>query len=141
MQTFGYTYTIAIPSRNRPDHVVRLIQTLRSNLQVEAPIVVCDQSDDGGAALKTKLRTLSAKDVTHVVSSKRSPASARNEAARQADTEWIAFLDDDIVPGQDYFEAFLKFVSKNSWVDAVTTRIVLGGPSSDNRPQGRRRSR
>ncbi|MQM25633.1 HAD-IIIA family hydrolase [Glycomyces albidus] len=41
----------------------------------------------------------------HVVlrSGGRGPAAARNTGWRAADTEWVAFLDDDVVPGADWF--------------------------------------
>jgi histidinol-phosphate phosphatase family protein len=34
----------------------------------------------------------------------RGPAAARNLGWRAADTEWIAFLDDDVIPGRTWFE-------------------------------------
>jgi len=81
------------------------------------PILVADQSDDGGDELR---RLLSAFDgVEHFAVDRHGANHGRNEAARRARSEWLLFLDDDVRPGEDYLEALTAFIDDNPWVDAV----------------------
>ena len=53
-----------------------------------------------------------------------SPAQARNILIKKAMGEYLCFLDDDSMPGENYFNIALEFISDNPKVD------VFGGPET-----------
>src|SRR5215207_6256016 len=46
------------------------------------------------------------------------PAGARNLGWRTAGTEWVAFLDDDVVPDPDWYERLEQDLATSSWITA-----------------------
>jgi len=86
------SYTVVIPTIGRPSLGVLLTQALSRHSQV----IVVDDRPCGCADLQLP-------DVGFPVrvlrSGGRGPAAARNVGWRAADTEWVAFLDDDVLPG------------------------------------------
>lgn len=93
------SYTVVIPTIGRQslsDLLTRLEQA--SGPRADEMIVVDDRP--AGAPLD-----LDRHDVRILRSYGRGPAAARNVGWRHAGTEWVAFLDDDVLPGFDWWEA------------------------------------
>ncbi|SDK99354.1 glycosyltransferase family 2 protein [Nonomuraea jiangxiensis] len=112
--------TVVIPTVGRP--------TLRATLAAVGsalPVIVVD--DRPGAA--TGLTGLPA-HVRVVRSGGRGPAAARNAGWRAADTPWVAFLDDDVIPAPGWAEAVWKdLVDLPADVAGSQGRIVVPPPA------------
>lgn len=114
--------TIIVPLHNNADGLARLLSALRGH----NVIVVDDGSDQpvrvpehGGRCRVTVLRherTLG-------------PAAARNTGLRAAATEFVAFLDSDVVPRSGWLEVMLGHFSDPE-VALVAPRIVALDPES-----------
>lgn len=116
--------TVIIPTFNRGDLAGKLTNYLRAELRWQMPIIINDQSDDEGAALGAFLRARPhLGNVMHKIDrGAKGTSSARNSGAREARSEWLIFLDDDVTPVPGYMQALAEFIEENPWVDAVHGR-------------------
>ncbi|MFI0352686.1 HAD-IIIA family hydrolase [Actinomadura sp. 9N407] len=96
------SYTIVVPTIGRPS-LRTLLRTLLNSLAAAgtdgpAAIVVVDDRPAAGAPLPLppEVNDLDGR-VTVVRSGGRGPAAARNTGWRAATTDWVVFLDDDVV--------------------------------------------
>ncbi|WP_067179000.1 glycosyltransferase family 2 protein [Microtetraspora niveoalba] len=93
--------TVVIPTIGRP--------TLRATLAALDPgldvIVVDDRPEDLPGGLPADPADPGGSPVKVIRSGGRGPAAARNAGWRAARTPWVAFLDDDVVPGPGWAEA------------------------------------
>lgn len=88
-------FSIVIPTIGRQS-----VQCLLSRLSgVTAPVIVVDDRPDPHVALTVP------DGVIVLRSGGRGPAAARNVGWRSTGTEWVAFLDDDVVPQDDWADA------------------------------------
>lgn len=105
--------SIVIPTRNRPKQLRRAVRALRrealeAGLDVE--IVVADDASD----LRVAAADLAGEAGAGAVRVVRLPrhagaAGARNAAVEHCRADVIAFLDDDIVPAQEYLRETIEF--------------------------------
>jgi histidinol-phosphate phosphatase family protein len=90
-------YTVVIPTIGR-EGLAELVAGVDTEPRARAIVVVDDRRDPASPlslpATVTPLRV--------VGSDGRGPAAARNAGWRAAESEWVAFLDDDVVPAQDW---------------------------------------
>ena len=109
--------TVVIPVRDNPFGIARLIEALRG-LRV---VIV----DDGSATpvLESDFATIHSD--TRILRHTRSkgPAAARNAGLRVCDTDFVAFLDSDVVPRRGWLEALLGHFCDPA-VALVAPRIV-----------------
>ncbi|AYJ49047.1 mycofactocin system glycosyltransferase [Rhodococcus sp. P1Y] len=116
--------TVVVPSKNNEAGLSRLLPALHG-LNV---IVVDDGSDD---PVTPPHLTWSVGGVTvlrHEVS--RGPAAARNTGLRSATTDFVAFLDSDVVPRKGWLEVMLGHFSDPA-VALVAPRIVALEPEGN----------
>jgi mycofactocin system glycosyltransferase len=109
--------TVVVPTRNNREGLERLLAAVRGH-----PVIIIDDGSDApidissavtGGCRVTVLR--------HEVA--RGPAAARNAGMRAATTEFVAFLDSDVVPRAGWLEVMLGHFSDPS-VALVAPRIV-----------------
>jgi len=101
--TDGPAYCVVIPTLGRPS----LNRTLQALAEAGPPlprriVLVDDRPAQQCDPLPVQVPEALADLVTVVDGAAAGPAAARNVGWRAADTEWIAFLDDDVVPGPDW---------------------------------------
>jgi GT2 family glycosyltransferase len=113
------SFTVVIPTRNRPAAAFELLRYLREELGWACPVVIVDQSDDGGEALASLLRDGRLAGVRHRPQKERGTGFARNAGASVAQTAWLILLDDDVWPTRDYLETLARYIAENPWLDAV----------------------
>ncbi|MER3435136.1 MAG: hypothetical protein C4288_17400 [Leptolyngbya sp. ERB_1_1] len=112
--------TVAICTKDRPDQVARCLNSLLK-LQQAFEIVVVDNapSDDRTQKLVTALPT-----VRYVQEPKPGLNFARNRALEAANTELLAFLDDDVVVDRLWLEGLITAWAENPDA-AAWTGLVL----------------
>jgi HAD superfamily hydrolase (TIGR01662 family) len=93
------TYTVVIPTIGRPS-LGRLVSGmgLHEERHCSHPIVVVDDRPSGDVLQLPEIGI----PVQVLRSGGRGPAAARNVGWRAAATEWVVFLDDDVLPGPDW---------------------------------------
>lgn len=94
------SYDIAVPTCGRPE-LARLLAVL-AGLEGPAPRRVIVVDDRPGTVDALPLEAGAGLDVSLVRSGGRGPAVARNLAWQASDATFVAFLDDDVVPGEDW---------------------------------------
>lgn len=101
--------TVVVPTIGRPALAALLDALDRADGPRAERIVVVDDSPTGAVGDPDDFTAEQARTrpglppVTLLRSGGRGPAAARNTGWRAADTEWVAFLDDDVVPGDDWW--------------------------------------
>lgn len=85
--------TVVIPVRDRAEAVARLLDALPTGL---GGVIVVDDGSVDPQRLQAVSDRYAARVIRHM--SSRGPAAARNTGAGAADTEFIGFLDSDVVP-------------------------------------------
>src|SRR5690606_13840999 len=95
------SYTVVVPTTGR-DNLFTLLHTLAHG-RGPAPteVLVVDDRPTSHAPEPLPLPELGL-PVRRLVSGGRGPAAARNVGWRAATTDWVAFLDDDVLPSQDW---------------------------------------
>ncbi|MCC3311792.1 glycosyltransferase family 2 protein [Nocardia africana] len=97
-------YTIVIPTIGRAGLANVLAAVNRPGGVAPAEIVVVDDRPSAGRSDAVEPLSLPPSEipVRVVRSGGRGPAAARNAGWRAAESEWIAFLDDDVVPSPEW---------------------------------------
>lgn len=100
--------TVVIPTVGRPSLrrlLVALSQSARRPGAAQPPAVVVVDDRPPGQGPLAGLPATPAGSVEVLASGHRGPAAARNVGWRAATSDWVAFLDDDVVPNPDWVEA------------------------------------
>jgi histidinol-phosphate phosphatase family protein len=128
--------TIVIPTLGRPSLRTTLAALAACSGPAPREIVLVDDRRSPKAALDDVVpKRLSGR--TRVIRGRGAgPAAARNDGWRSATSGWIAFLDDDVVPGPKWLERLAKDLAcaddPDVWpapVGAVAGRIVVRLPA------------
>jgi GT2 family glycosyltransferase len=108
-------FSVIIPTRDRPDALGRCLAALDSLAPGPSfEVIVCD---DGGHAdvsawVPVRFPNLAVRVVRQ---DRRGPAAARNAGLLAANGRWVAFTDDDCVPGRAWLAALDAAVAR--WPD------------------------
>ena len=99
--------TIVVPTVGRPSLLTLLERLAGQTTRVTAPVLLVD--DSPGPARRTPPEWLD--DLPFrarvLVSGGRGPAAARNLGWRHARTPWVSFVDDDVLPEDDWYAMLL----------------------------------
>jgi GT2 family glycosyltransferase len=125
-------FTVVICTRDRPERLRRTLEALRGQTRNHFPMVVVDQSDPADSGLAEEAARDSSLEVVRDGGSGLS--RARNIGARCAETEWVAFLDDDCVPEPDWAERLEEELAREPQADIVTGHVEAGSPPGDYVP-------
>jgi histidinol-phosphate phosphatase family protein len=117
-------FAIVVPTIGRQS-VHRLLAELEGSAgpRPSAVILVDDRADP-----TPPLSVTSGLPVTVLRSGGRGPAAARNVGWRSTRAPWIAFLDDDVVPQSNWFDALADDLAKADIEDAVGSQAVIEVP-------------
>ncbi|MEU4344792.1 mycofactocin biosynthesis glycosyltransferase MftF [Nocardia sp. NPDC023852] len=116
--------TIIVPLHNNSEGLVRLLAALRGH----NVIVVDDGSDQPVRIPSNRGARCRVTVLRH--DRKHGPAAARNAGLRAATTDFVAFLDSDVVPRSGWLEVMLGHFSDPE-VTLVAPRIVALDPESN----------
>src|SRR5581483_6109278 len=126
-------FDVVIPTLGRPS-LAALLQALgRARGPRPGAVVVVDDRPRPRGALLPGLRPAPRDRLALIAGRGAGPAAARNAGWRASRAEWVAFLDDDVVPAPDWLE---QLAADLAWLD----RDVAGsqGRVRVERPRGRR---
>ncbi len=114
--------SVVVPTRNRPETLVRCLDRLAPGAQsLDASQYEVIVADDGGAAETRALLSRAYPWARHVTGPQRGPASNRNAGARATTGEWLVFTDDDTLPDRDWLGTI---AAASDGVDVVEGRTV-----------------
>ncbi|MFR9750889.1 mycofactocin biosynthesis glycosyltransferase MftF [Nocardia sp. 004] len=116
--------TIVVPLHNNPEGLVRLLAVLRGH-----NVIVVDDGSDQPVRIPSQRGTRCRVTVLRHDRAK-GPAAARNAGLRAATTDFVAFLDSDVVPRSGWLEVMLGHFS-DPGVALVAPRIVALDPESN----------
>jgi glycosyltransferase involved in cell wall biosynthesis len=125
--------TIVIPTRNRPELLTRLVNNLVSSIDFQGNIVIVDSSDPGKESKELSFF----QNVSYSHTNVKSAAIQRNigiDAVR--DTEFLFFLDDDVIPPEDYFDEISKLFKDDEVVGVSGIAINSKQSGSRQPPNG-----
>ncbi len=121
--------SIIIPTCNRIDMLQRCLSALLPQLQntgsATPEVIVSDDSDTGiGALLKKQFPT-----VKYYKGPQKGPAANRNYGAKQAQGNWLIFLDDDVIPNETLIKTYQNAIKYNPEI-----RVFEGKTIADRKP-------
>lgn len=110
--------SVVIPTYNREQQVIDLIEYLIHDIKFRNQIVIVDQNDS-----KFILQSNYQNVERHFLPDK-GTGKARNFGANQSNSDWICFLDDDVRPIRDFFERASSLLEVNPWIDVLQPEIL-----------------
>lgn len=116
--------SVIIPTRNRPDLLIKAINSVLVQTIAEIEIIIVVDGPD--SATESKLSAISDKRLTVIALPESiGGAEARNLGVRQASAEWVAFLDDDDewLPSKLEEQLHLAMISKQAY-PVVACKVV-----------------
>lgn len=120
--------TLVIPTLGRPS-LDALLDALAAQAEpVTAPVILVDDRPAPDSTLGHP-----ALDVTVLRAGGRGPAHARNLGWRHARTPWVSFLDDDVLPGPEWYADLLADLGRADARGAVGTTARVRVPLPDDR--------
>ncbi|MBT9313964.1 hormogonium polysaccharide biosynthesis glycosyltransferase HpsE [Leptothoe spongobia] len=113
-------FTVAIPTYNGSKRLPQLLEKLRSQTGTEhfswAILVVDNNSTDNTKDVIRLAQAHWPKDspaLDYVFESKQGAAFARITAMERAESEWVSFLDDDVLPAADWLAQAYAFAQEH----------------------------
>ena len=123
----GEPFAVVVPTRNRPEQLHRLLDSLSQQTRTGYHVVVVDQSDHADPQLEQRVQR---DDRLHLVRDDgRGASRARNVGWRAVGADWIAYLDDDCIPESDWVEALAGEIGSNRDAD-----LIMGNVDARNAP-------
>lgn len=122
--------TVIIPTCNRNDFLGICLDALAAGTQPIGNGWEIIVTDDSKSNIARHLIESKYPWVKWIEGPKQGPAANRNNGAKNAQGEWLVFLDDDCVPQKDWLSSYIS-VMQNS------NDFVLEGSTNADRPQYR----
>lgn len=133
----GLPVTVLVRTRNRPHLLAQALHSIRTSSNGAAIVVV----NDGEQSIDSALAGLDG--VVIAAGPKKGRSAAMNAGVRKAETEWIAFLDDDDLYFPEHLPALMRAARSSDarafYSDAVSVRYAMGADGSLE-PRGRLRT-
>ncbi len=120
-------FSVVIPTYNRKDHLLRLLDALTQQTFRDFEVVAVDQSDPPVEIPDEYKQRLV---LRCVYSAARGPAVARNKGIKEARGHVIAFTDDDCIPQPDWLENAAKHFDERplAGLEGLIRSDKLGDP-------------
>jgi GT2 family glycosyltransferase len=122
--------SICICTRNRPEELLRCLESLRASSYPVDEAIVSDDSTDERTAQMLGGGRYAAVPVRYLAGPKRGLGANRNRALSAASGDYLVFLDDDACLGEDFLARALQCA--RTYGEAASARLVVSG-CEDNR--------
>ena len=123
--------SVVIPTCRRAEFLKRCLNGFAPEVQgVDGKIYEVIVTDDGGDVNVKGLLSGEYPWVRWVQGPRKGPAANRNNGARYARGEWIAFTDDDCIPGQSWIKEICLAAERES-PDVIEGKTVVPGKKDD----------
>lgn len=116
--------SLIIPSRNRPRLLAETVRSVLRGACVPSELIIVDQSDAHG--LQAPVTGDSRCVIRHVRSVGVGPSRARNEGILLAQSELVAFLDDDMLVHPEWYRALIGGLVSAGRRGVVTGAVHAG---------------
>ena len=130
-------FTIIIATCNRPDRLKKSLAAVRTAIDAtgekHSVIVVDNGSERPAKESVASFAQSTNSPVEYLQSEPRNKAAALNAGIRAAETEWLAFTDDDALPDADWLKSATEFAEAGEY--AVFGGRVVPGPLGDDLPE------
>lgn len=130
-------FSIIVPTCHRNDLLERCLRTLVGGAQSfpadRFEIIV---TDDGRRSSARDLVSRTFPEVRWVQGPKRGPAANRNNGARQARGEWLAFIDDDCLASPEWLSAAASAIEARPGLEVVEGKTITPDPVDSPFAQG-----
>ncbi len=118
----SYTYSLIIPTYNRPDEVSELLDSLENQTYQNFEVIIADGSP--GSLVKDAITKYQHKlNLIYLYEKNLGISESRNWGASKASGHYLVFLDSDCITPPEYLHAVNEFLKKNP-VE------VFGGPDA-----------
>jgi GT2 family glycosyltransferase len=126
----GYDLTVVVCTRNRAHTLARTLDALEAQSERNFAVIVVDQS----ASPDVELARRAAREPGWSLVRDREPgvARARNIGWRAADSEWIVYLDDDVVPATAWARGLRDAITRYPAASIVMGHTPAGGDEDDD---------
>lgn len=113
-----YSVSIVIPTFNRPQNLLTLLNSVLNQTEVPAEIIVVDDSDNNlseiivnqiSKLMKSKIRLM----YQHGPKERKGICRARNQGMALANSGIVSFIDDDVILDRRYIEKILEIFKRN----------------------------
>lgn len=122
-------FTVAIPTYNGAKRLPKLLEKLRSQINTESfvweIIVVDNNSKDSTSQVVQKYQQDwdTKNPLKYQLETKQGSAFARKRAIAECNSEWIGFLDDDVIPADNWVAAAYQFIQEHPQIGAFSSQI------------------
>lgn len=124
------TISIIIPTYNRARILERVLQQLLAQTQIpDEVIIVDDHSTDNTFAIVRKYANRN-KEIQYILNSGRYQRDAKKTGLKKANSDYIGFLDDDVIIEDKDFFAKLQHHLKNTTV--IQAKVILENMGKKN---------
>jgi GT2 family glycosyltransferase len=115
------TLTVAICTKDRPDLVKRCLDAVAA---IRPPWVEITVVDNASTTTATRDIVAARGDVHYFFEKRPGLDFARNRALRETTSEWIAYIDDDVVVDRGYFDGLAAAWTEHPDAGAVTGLVL-----------------
>jgi GT2 family glycosyltransferase len=130
-------FTIIIATCDRPDRLLDALRSVRAAIEqagVAHRVIVADNGTDRLAEQPVKNFLAEAGfDLKYIRSEPHSKAAALNAGIRAAETEWLAFTDDDCLPDPGWLKKGAGFAESSGF--RVFTGKIISAPAEEPLPR------
>lgn len=122
MSSKNITMAVVIPTKNRPDDLMRAVESVKRQTRHPNEIIVVDQSftDDIRAKIEYLLKKYDNIKLTYIFNQDLTGlTSAKNLAIKSSESDALLFIDDDIILDEKFIEVLCAIYRKYPELDGV----------------------
>ncbi len=121
-------FSVVIPTCSRNDLLARCLDRLSRERQTFKDSYEVIVTDDGSGTTAEEMIRSQYPWARWVPGPRKGPAANRNNGAKMASAEWLAFLDDDCIPDATLLTAYAEAITQQKETNVFEGRIYVDRP-------------